>query len=765
MNRGLTRLWLWLLVGFHVGSLVPQAYTQSIPQSQTFLPSDLAIYQCAANTRHVWEKLSESRAYSRAKELKLVELLQELWSREMEKISGSEASELFQAQWDNPFLRDVAAVLTDMLSHELFIAGDEACTRLTQIYRRWDMMKTLWTWFSETFAGQNSSSPEEAQALAEEGLLLLTREFFAQEQNRLVVPRLLLGWRVSDLNRARAVLEMSRALLTAILLTVPELSQGMRTEEIEGHNFLVVTVPGEIIPWEGIFSFLSEADHEEVRPLEDEIDFSEESADNLVVSELVQILVDQARTLKVELALGIREDWILLGLGPDLKFLHIPPEDNRLANREEFRELYRRVTGEIVYTGYLSASFVKGGNSSSEDFRAVLDVLDRVIHQQPAIFGAFEQWLQNLTARVGRIEPTFGAFAQAAFITPRGMEEVALWWQKAAIQMNTALPGLRLVGPDPITVLAFSVLPEESLEAVYESCRPIMEIGWSGFEQALSLSEWFEDPRRQNFRNHLWMIGRDADRLVREYIIPAVGNVSFTAVLEARSTIEHLPEGMQAPEKPLPFPEVAVIISIADKNRLIEGFKQLGTLVDRLRELIEDEFTNEELSFEEFEPLTALWEIIHSFECKSEPWGTICQLAGEPAETISPLEPVMILTDKMAILGSSREQALRIVEGSPLRPIGLIQDLEKPRLAAAVLSAPKLWEALKPWLEHVCRASRPHDFPGGEETELVLAALYEDLPTIEAISRCIRSITVDTLQELEQLCVRHILVEMSDLPE
>lgn len=746
-------------------SLALVAHAQQELQSPRLVPADVAFYVCGANAAELWQKFQSSRAFSRLAELKSVEVLQKFVMEDLMSTGGRPELEALEEQLENPLVQDALAVLADMHSHEFFVAADEGFSRMIKLYRRLDRARTWASFIQSLLQGQQELDEEEMEELAEEdvsaGDFELLQEYVAEKGFRIEIPRVLMGWRVADVERARAVVDMSRGLIAMAALGVPELAGRVQAENIAGGDFTVIRLAGDLIPWKELLLPLTEEEEIPDGGPPDFTDVVSRSADQNI-GQYLALFVDQLQENQLCLAFGMRDDWILLYLGPDFQMLEIPEEENCLAARKEFAELTRRADEQKIFVGYRSGAFREALGSERDNYRSVAEFAGKWLAHQSALSPTLrEQWtkdFEELAGWIGKLERNYGPFANAVCVTARGIEEVALWWEPAFRYPAPVLQSLQLVGPDPVLVVAFAGSSQRDTELVYDFACWAVQTGWSYLERVVENFDEPHAPQIRNFMNRVWLLGNDADRILRQYIIPGVGDGDLTWVVDAKATINRGLDGQQ-PEKPLPLPEGALVIPIRDRNRLEEGLRQARALFQQFLEIYQDCFP------EDWEETKQLFTGGPEIVVEEHPWGYLCRWPVAPPEVTSGFQPTFALSDKVLVLSTSSEQALRIVNGQPINAGGLIRDVDKPRLAAGFVNFDRLWAVIEPWIEAAARASlsEPNTLPARSRD--YAEAIQAELETIGKIFRCVRSISVETVVESENLTVQHTLVELQDLAE
>lgn len=732
------------------------------PISPRLVPADCGFFVVYHGLGELWAEAAQSRAATRLRELKVAERFWQMAEKTLQEAMASEEGQALWQRWEHPMVQESLALLQDMHSHEFFVVGDKAWADLLRVYFMLDTASDLGTFLLLRALPEDAEEVGVSPWLGVEFTNKVVAAFMERRKSLLRVPSLLCGWRVKSLERAQMLINMLRGGIGVLGMTTPQLAGRIESLEVAGGDFTLVRLSGNDVPWEELFSFLTQlavengaewgAEPEE----EQEGDISQPKAPVPQID--VPALVEHLKTLQLVIALGMREDWVLFGFGPDLRFLELPPEGQRLADRREFAQVAARATGKIIshlfidkeVTGY-SRSYTEGLSLCAEVLKSSSEFTERLSDEDRQQFldrieelrEFFEKWQQSPVE-----------VASVLFRTDRGLEEIALIFGTGRVPSSGALQLLAAAGPRPV-VVAVSRIPRRHFDYFYSLSRWAFQ--YFPVEGLLELTgrEEVDKAELRNFMDRMWLLSVDVDRVIQQYLIPGLGDWELGYVCDAQLQVSQLAPQLPTVSDGLPLPEQALVVIPADRDKLVQGFGHLKELWERLKGVLADS-PNIGPPVEELEdfPILIDWE--------ERPWGWLGRVS--LSETDIPLTPVVAVGQKMIVFSVSSSQAERLLAGQPVAPIGLIQDIAKPREWVIIVDGARIAEALRPWAKLLHNPQVLEEAGLPDDLRDLLTAVSEDWETVEQILRCFVAFTAEEVQETPELRVRRTCLELRDLP-
>ncbi len=721
--------------------------------SLELVPADAAFYLGCYNLQDACERVVQSRAIARLKQLgSFRKLFQPLLQQGTDGVPEGWGTAL-KEQLENPLVQDVLALLGDMHSQEFFVAGGEEWVQFLAWINSVDSFFTsrgLLQLLREELLEEEP--PQSARDIAEQ----LWQSVVTERVGELRVPSLLIGWRVKDVDRATSLVNMLRGLVLVSSLSRPELAGKVQSERIDGGDFTVVVISGDDIPWEELFFPGREVSPPILIPDEDEAG-GEWERFSIEVEEpaLPRALFEQLREQRFVLAFGMREDWILFGFGADTRLLHRPGADRRLADVQEIEEMLGRLEDQPLSLSYQSGKFRKtfGGGTTPMEIEAVSEWIAQQENLPSDLREQLSQDLRDLAGWVAKMELSPGPMASATWLSSRGLEEMTLLWADRPLQASSPLKTLSYVGGDPVAAFTISQVP---LAEAYEFAAWGISRIWDYLDYFVRHREADEEVRQwRNISARLRLAAGRADRIIRSHLLPAFGEGAFAFVLDAKLRSRQVHASIPYSERPLPIPEPALVVAVADREKLLTAYRAFRNLWPQLRELLEDAGLGEGLE----EIGANLPPVSH----RREEWGDVYQLEVPEESWDGRIRPTLALGKKALTVSISQEHAKRLLEPKPLQPVGVIEDPDKPGVWAAWINLEKLWDSVSPWAEHLTAivVESSEDIP--DELRNFLEELRQDIKEWVGILKCIRSLSLEYSVESANLGVRRALVEIRDL--
>jgi len=122
------------------------------------------------------------------------------------------------------------------------------------------------------------------------------------------------------------------------------------------------------------------------------------------------------------------------------------------------------------------------------------------------------------------------------------------------------------------------------------------------------------------------------------------------------------------------------------------------------------------------------------------------------------IAPCLALSDDVAVLSLSREQAERLLKATPLTVGDVLAKADKPRAAACVFQWAALLDTAKPWIEWGADEAIKENCPDSEEAEKTRSQVTTALELLQVF----HTLTSETYFEKDVL-VGHQVLELRDV--
>ena len=695
--------------------------------SLNLVPENASFFSSSMRLGEQVKIVAESRAWAKLKDMPSVKDGLKMIEKEMSK-SGNPAAGL-QSALEHPAVKDLVGLLGDMFSHDAFILGDQhypdfltLAVEISDSVQYGSMVMQI--------TGHSGNLDEDDIPLA-----MLFRAL-ADNLDAIKIPTTIVGFKVNDKPRAKKNLENLAGIITIACMAVPQLNGSFERTDVAGHQFMVLSLDGEMIPWD-------EVPMDELK----EVELEEGDAEKVIA---------KLRESKLAIAIGIRDDYLLFSIGESTDYLASLGTGKLLIDRPELEPLKKFADRRLVGVGYASKELNGlGGSVNLKRVGKLLEVVDEVLPHSGLPAGEQKQIRRDAGVLVEDIEqllPQPGAMLAFSFLTDEGLEGYSHHWAgRSLLDGSKPLDLLDNLGGNPILA---AVWRERYAPENYDILARWCSVGYRYFE-TYALPEMSGKDRKQ-FDKFVELVGHlpaKLDRANRKMLMPALedsqGAVVFDAKLKSRRPTRELPDF----DVPMPLPEPAVVIGVSDPNLLLQGcaeYRQaLVEFIDALREIEPDEIP-------EFDLPTA--------KVKETELGTFYSYSlPKKWKVDKKIAPTIGLSDTAAVIAVSRAHAERLLADTPLKTGGLLADPDKPRAIAFLFDFAGFVDAATPWVELAAQQIIVEEMDLTDEADKAKAeSITEEVHTVLEVLKSFRKVTIESCFE-DGALVTHSLTEIRDI--
>jgi hypothetical protein len=394
--------------------------------------------------------------------------------------------------------------------------------------------------------------PEANKAQAEAVLRVLSAS-----ADKLRVPELVLGFRLDNAAPATAQIKRLEDLLKPLSDQEPQLKGRVKRVAVGGGaEALTLTLDGGMVPW-------------------DQIPVDEDFKDD------VKALFAKLKTLKLTVSLVAKNDFLLLGIGPDAGAVEKFGRGPALATRSEFRPLAQFRDKPLVAVNYTSAALAAAVATTPEDVTGIATALKGFLGKAPISDDrrkAIEKDVDDLAQQLAATLPRPGASMGFAFLTPRGMEGYAYDYTTPRAIESKPLTILDHVGGSPLMAAAARVGAGTSayktlvkwLKTIYGHAEAVVgELLGEAQQQQIQTAVQLVLPHLKKF-----------DEITATMLLPALADGQMALVVDAKWTSKHwFPELDQGGQE-LPMLELGCVHSVSDSALLLRAFRSYRELVN-----------------------------------------------------------------------------------------------------------------------------------------------------------------------------------------
>ncbi len=710
---GRNRWWvLALLLCCSAGWLSGNASAEDIRESTSlkFVPEDVAFYSTSLRMREQYDAFVQSKAFKALSEMPVVSTavaFTNMWAQ-----NDDRAKAVLQAL-EMEENKEAVAALLDAVSHEIFLYGSEGFGDLVRLANDLSRVQQQ----AQFQALAEGVSPEEI--VAQKVLEKLTSML---ENAKL--PHTVLGFRVSDKDRAAKQLARLESLLKEVLAQEPELAKRFSREKIGDAEYLTLKLDGSMVPWDEVF---------------------EKAGDK---REQVEKLAEKVKPMTLVIAIGLWNDYLIVSSGENTSHLAKLGQGARLADRKEFKQIEKHLDQRIVGVGYVSESFVHKTNSVPQQVDDAVELAKQFLPQANLEEDVEKELLNDigrLASALKKHVPEPGAMVSVNFLTSRGYEGYGYSWAKnTTVDASQPLTVLKHLGGSPIFAAAVRGKQDpRCYDAISECASRIMY-----YVEKIGMKDVSDEERElfTKMRDELMPLVKRMGDVTRDQLLPAMKDGQMAVAVDAKSTSEQWHEMMPQAKNALPMLEVAMLFGVNDSEAVDKAAAEYFSILQEMLKKVHS--VSEEIPEIELpEPNT-----------KESAEGKIYFYGLPPSAGLDKqFAPSMGLAKDVLAFSLLPKQTQRTLASTPLKLEGPMADLDRPLGSLVHVSIAGLIDAISPWVDYgFTVASEGEDNP-------VLDTIKPQVQSALNVLKCIRGVTAVSYQE-DELWVTHMECELQDLP-
>lgn len=667
---------------------------EDLDVSLKWIPADAAFYGAMLRNREQIEIIGKSKAWAKLMELPAV---QEGF-RKFEEAAGDpdHPASKVQAGLNNPAVQDLLAFLADVFGRDVFLYAGPKTLDLLDLLQKLNSVQRSGQLFSQLAQKPGDLNENQVQ-------LRLLIHMLAENRSLVRVPELIAGFRVEDKQRAQENLDKVMGLAMLAALSAPELKDCCKRTKVGGVEYVTIALNGEMIPWDQV-------------PLDDVRAIEMAKGD-------VDKLVETIKKLKLLIALGLREDYLLISVGDSTEALARLGTGKRLIERPELKPLAAYAGKRLASIGYVSRELAGRAATSKEDLDEIVKAIEPLLEESPLTAEQKTQIRKDAAALaedLKRLIPQPGAQTSFSFLTEEGIESFSYQWTKPeGLDGSKALSLLEHTGGSPLVA---AVARGKGTAANYELLVKWLKVAHRYFEQ-YALPEMSSDEQQQytKLAEQLRPLVKQLDDVTRQKLIPSLADGQGGLVLEAKIKAQRIARDVPPLDKPMPLPEIALVLGLSNADlftQAIEQYRQIANgMIGALHSIEPDDVPD----FEIPAPKTT--------KTKA---GTIYQYPlPEEAGVDKQVGPTVGVAASVAVVSCSRGQPQRLLATKPVAVGGALADPKRPRATAFLLQWATLVETAKPWVEMVAQQILKEKHVDAEQADEILKQVHTVLDVLK----------------------------------
>ncbi|MEN6449144.1 MAG: hypothetical protein ABFC96_01510 [Thermoguttaceae bacterium] len=694
--------------------------------SLKLIPDDAAIYWSMMRNREQYDIIRNSKALAKFSEMPLVQMALGAYNMQLAMPDSPVAK--FDAVIHSPEYAKLIDLAIEMASEEIFLYGDKSAVDSVRLFQIVNAARS----YSPLAGLAAGEATEEMQRKAVIGAL-------AKNTDLLKTPNLILGFKVKNLELAKEQLTKLETIINLKIQAagIDEQMRGhFKKTKVGNYEFLVADLNGSMLPWDDA-------------PLDEWKEMESQPGD-------VQKIVDRVKQMKVVIAIGLRDNYLICSIGPSLERLQKLTEGPRLADRPEFKPLDKFADKRLTTISYVSHAMNQQLNNQRKQLDDLLRVADQLLpasglksDQQKRIRTDAKAFTEDMKS----LMPQAGAESSVSFLTDRGVEAYGYTWgDHGLIDASKPLSLLQHVGGNPL--LGIVARQKPSMEN-YDMLVKWLKTGYGYFRDfglpAIKKQDPKEFEKTQKFLTAALPLFERMDKANREMLMPALADGQSALVIDGKLTTKRLVESMQPMEKSMPMVEPAMVLSVANPELLKKGMAEYRSIVNGLIDAVRKiEGTDVPPNLRIPEPQVTKTAVgtIYSFPFPAE-WGVDKKIVLNFG-----------LSDKVAVASVSHAHTERLLKQTPLSVGGVLTDTARPLAVAGWLDWAGIVDAATPWIDFaVHQAMVEQGIEDDQRTNWI-----DQLNTALSVLKVLRNVTTESYLDGDVL-VLHTLAEIRDVPK
>jgi len=694
---------------------------QSAPAAQTgtsldWVPEDAALYSSMLRNREQIEIIAASRAWQKIRSMPVVQMV---WGMCQQQAS----SPMNPLSPTNPQVQDGLTLLGDMFSHEVFVYAEADAAGLFDLLQQARVAANLGP-IVLAASGADDLSQQELQTMLILGVL-------SENIESLKVPGVVLGFKVTDTNRAALNLGKVEMFAGILLSQDPMFDGAMKRTKIGDHEYLVLTLRGDMIPWD-------EAPLDELRKLEPE-------------EGCVDRLVEKIRGEKLVVAIGLRGDYLLVAVGSSTDVVARLGQGKPLVDRPELAPVVARSGERLLGVDYISAPLNKAINNTEQQMDDLVEIVRQVLPSSELNQEQQDEIGQDAEALAGDLKrylPEFGALVNVSTMTAEGIETFMYnYGTRPDLDATRPLGLLAHLGGTPL--LAVVARQKGSMED-YDLLVKWLGVGYSYFERyGLPEMQASEREKFKKLADAVRPLVERLDRTNRESLLPALDG-QFALVLDGRLTSKQFLSTLPATPEPMPMAEPALLLGVRDAELMRAALSEYWNLFeDALSAAADVEPDIADVTIPDPTTIDTPEGVLYAF------------LLPEECPVDKQVAPNVAVGKDVCVFSMSQAHSRRLLKATPLGIGGVLGDPDQPLAAAVVLDWAGLLKAATPWLD-VATEAIVHKTMPAEAAKAQLPSIKDQVHTVIEVLSVVRRVTAKTYTQ-DGAIVTHVRTEIQDV--
>jgi hypothetical protein len=630
--------------------------------SLDLIPADAAFYGAMLRNREAVEAVANSKTWTRLTKLPFYQLVR---IGLQQQYAGPQFAEV-RATLEQDDNRDLLSLLTDAVSDDLFCYGGGNWIDFIDLAQQMTNA-SRYGQFGQLLKDPKARDQAAMQFASIRSLLRV----LARNPNKIKIPDLVFGFKIKNAKKAETQIARLETIAQALVGLQPMLEGRIKRTKVGDGSFLTLNLDGGMIPWDDI-------DWKDLEEAAGEFDGVRK----------------KLKKVKLTVSLGVRHGYLLFALGSTTEGIaQLGGEGPRLTGRPELKPLVRAADKRLTSIGYSSKALAAISQLNKEDVDNLVVLAGQALDAAGLPENKSKAILKNVSGLADDFKKSItppGASLSFSYRSERGSESFDYQYGEFPDRDSSkSLTLLNHLGGDPI--LASVGRSKGTLEQ-YRTMSKWIKIAF-GHAESLLLEKIGEQEKQQyeQVGKLVFPLLKRFDDITGKMLLPSLADGQAAFVLDAKWKSKRWHPDMPAGDKPLPMPELGLLVGVSDRDLLEKAMKSYGKLIeDVLLEVKENAPPTSQPPFTKL-PVP---EVKDGKDGKLYLWRLPKELKLDPRVAVT-----AGLSDKVGVITLSAEHAERLLARKPLKVEGgPLADGKRPLTGASYFNWPGFIDALSPWV-------------------------------------------------------------------
>ncbi len=653
-------------------------------------PADASVFSSSQHLLPRWKAVWESAAVQSLLDLPLAQQLRT-------QIGRHPVYRGLQKQLEtNPVLVQGMPVLEDAISTEVFVcAGPELADFAAAASSLMNSAR-----FASLKGMKEGTGPGAMNAAMTEAFI----DGVLASGDQLRVPSVLMGFRLTKPEEAKKFID-------AWVPKIGPLPEGIEIKKatIAGAEFYTLELAGEDVP-DDAFAAMREG-----------------LAEGGVPESKINDLLGWLKSQRLVLALGIKDDYLMVSIGKDTAMLERWGTGPSLAESRALEPLRKHHKSGLLSVSYTSAALIDVTEWTADDLTAVQDALLGAIpdgEETAEIKTRLEADLPKLVKEFSAYLADTGSTLSFSFDN-QGVESYTFTETSSTLlDCSAPLSILTHRGKRPIAYAAGRGLKSPG---TYDAFTRWLKVAFAYFED-FAVPTMEEEPRKE-YEKAMKLARpflKSIDETTRTNLIPSVDGTQSIVALDGRGMVDRLPDG-EPMLAAMPVLRLGAVVELHDADKFKLAMKEYAAAVRRLLAGIKKDFPDADVDFELPAP-----------EATEAAGGTLYSYRWPWLEMGADLHLCALLKGRLLVLASSSKYAEELTDPVAM-PACPVTHPDRAVGAVGAFEGPPCWDALERATASVFKLlgetgafEDRHSFQQAMVAQMHLTAVWRSLRAIRA---------------------------------